>query len=172
MAIKIETENPVSQTVDAVRELLSYMHRPAEPLPEFVELNDRVRLTLSKDGKAYYLTTARACSCPANTFHPGQRCKHMRALQATIEEREDDSILPAMSQQFRPTSDDDIPRRLSRPAQDRMPMFGVEYTHNGAAQKAVITANTAEEAETKVRRLNPEAHVHRVYPHVPIGEVM
>jgi len=81
MAIKIETENPVSQTVDAVRELLSYMHRPAEPLPEFVELNDRVRLTLSKDGKAYYLTTARACSCPANTFHPGQRCKHMRALQ-------------------------------------------------------------------------------------------
>jgi len=113
----LNVENPVTQSIDAVKALLAYMNRPAEPLPEFVELNNRVRLTLSKDGMVYYLTTAKACSCPANTFHPGTPCKHMKALQIAIEEREDDSILPAMSKPFRPTSDDKIPRLQSRPAQ-------------------------------------------------------
>jgi len=47
----LNLESPVSQSVDAVKSLLAYMHRPSEPLPEFVELNDRVWLTLSKDGK-------------------------------------------------------------------------------------------------------------------------
>jgi len=55
----VEIQNPVTQTVDAVKALLAYMHRPAEPLPLFVALNDRVRLTLSKDKQAYYVTTAK-----------------------------------------------------------------------------------------------------------------
>jgi len=108
-----EVESPVTQTVDAVKTLLAYLHRPAEPLPEFVELRDRVRLTLAKDKKAYYLTTTKDCSCPAHTFNPGTPCKHMRALQVSVEER----ILPAMDQPFRPTSDDKMPRLMSRPAQ-------------------------------------------------------
>jgi len=111
----LNLETPVTQSVDAVKALLAYMHRPAEPLPEFVELQDRVRLTRSKDGKGYYLTTPKNCSCPARTFNPGTTCKHMRALQASIEEREDESIMPAMAQPFRPTSDDKIPRLQSRP---------------------------------------------------------
>jgi len=102
----LNPENPVTQTVDAVKALLAYMHRPAEPLPEFVELQDRVRLTRSKDGKGYYLTTPKNCSCPARAFNPGAPCKHMKALQASIEEQEDESILPAMSQPFRPYVDD------------------------------------------------------------------
>jgi len=113
--LSIQLENPVSQTVDAVKALLAYMHRPADPLPEFVELQDRVRLTLAKDGKAYYLTTTKDCSCPARAYHPGTTCKHMRALQASIEEQEDDSILPKMSEPFRPTSDDKVPRLETRP---------------------------------------------------------
>jgi len=109
--------NPVTQSVDAVKALLTYMHRPADPLPEFVELQDRVRLTLAKDGKAYYLTTHKACSCPAATYHPGQACKHMRALQLAVEEREDDSLLPAAAQPFRPYDDESIPRLHDRPGQ-------------------------------------------------------
>lgn len=114
----VEIQTPVTQTVDAVKALLAYMHRPAEPLPEFVELQDRMRLTRSKDGKGYYLTTPKNCSCPARAFNPGAPCKHMKALQASIEEREDDSILPAMAAPFRPTSDDKIPRLHIRPAQE------------------------------------------------------
>ncbi len=102
----LNLENPVSQTVDAVKALLAYMRRPAEPLPSFVELQNHVRLTLSKDGKGYYLTTPKNCSCPARTFNPGTTCKHMKALQASIEEREDESIMPGMSQPFRPYVDD------------------------------------------------------------------
>jgi len=115
--LSIQTENPVSQPVESVKALLAYLHRPADPLPSFVELQNHVRLTLSKDGKAYYLTTTKACSCPANTFHPGTPCKHMKALQIAIEEREDRDIMPAIRQPFRPTSDDKIPRLQSRPAQ-------------------------------------------------------
>jgi len=111
----LNLETPVTQSVDAVKALLAYMHRPAEPLPEFVELQDRVRLTRSKDGKGYYLTTPKNCSCPARAFNPGAPCKHMKALQVSIVEREDESIMPAMAQPFRPTSDDKIPRLQSRP---------------------------------------------------------
>lgn len=80
----VEIQTPVTQTVDAVKALLVYMHRPAEPLPLFVALNDRVRLTLSKDKQAYYVTTANGCSCPARTYNPAKPCKHMRALEVDI----------------------------------------------------------------------------------------
>ncbi|HPC27870.1 MAG TPA: hypothetical protein PKX17_03990, partial [Candidatus Methanomethylicus sp.] len=95
----LNLENPVSQSADAVKALLAYMHRPSEPLPEFVELDNRVRLVLSKDKQAYYCV-------PANFYHPEKPCKHMKALQVAIEAREDDSILPAMAKPFRPYVDD------------------------------------------------------------------
>ncbi len=112
--LSIQIENPVSQTVDSVKALLAYMHRPAEPLPSFVELQNHVRLTLSKDKKAYYVTTAKECSCPAHTFNPGTACKHMKAMRASIEELEDD-LLPERSQAFRPYDDEKIPRLQVRP---------------------------------------------------------
>ncbi len=101
-----EIENPVSQTTEAVKGLLTYMHRPVDPMPEFVELNNRVRLTLSKDRKAYYMTTTKDCSCPARAYHPETTCKHMKALQVDIEKREDDSILPKITEPFRPYVDE------------------------------------------------------------------
>jgi len=118
MATNIQIENPVTQTVDAVKSLLAYMHRPVDPMPSFVELNGHVRLTLSKDKQAYYVTTPKDCSCPARAYWPGTTCKHMKALQASIEETEDESILPKMASPFRPTSDDKIPRLHIRPAQE------------------------------------------------------
>jgi len=110
----LNTENPVSQPVESVKALLAYLHRPADPLPSFVELQNHVRLTLSKDGKAYYLTTTKDCSCPARAFNPGKPCKHMRALLLSLEEREDD-LLPERSQAFRPYDDEKIPRLQVRP---------------------------------------------------------
>ena len=35
-------------------------------------------LVLSNKKDAFYTVTAKACSCPAQTFSPGQACKHMR----------------------------------------------------------------------------------------------
>jgi len=103
----VEIQNPVTQTVDAVKALLAYMHRPAEPLPLFVALNDRVRLTLSKDKQAYYVTTAKGCSCPARIYNPAKPCKHMRALEVDIAKDGEESILPAnMRGGFKPVDDD------------------------------------------------------------------
>ncbi len=71
-----------TQSVDSVKSLLNWRGRGCDPLPEFVELAGGVRLTKSSKGDAYYTTTPTACSCPARTFHPGQECKHMKALLA------------------------------------------------------------------------------------------
>ncbi len=122
----LNPENPVTQSIDSVRALLAYLHRPADPLPSFVELQNHVRLTLSKDKKAYYLTTTKDCSCPARAFNPGAPCKHMKALELSLEDddpyshprrlaRPPDDLLPERAQPFRPVSDDKIPRLETRP---------------------------------------------------------
>ena len=36
------------------------------------------KLIKSNKGDAFYTVTAKACSCPAATYHPGQPCKHQR----------------------------------------------------------------------------------------------
>lgn len=77
----ISVEKPQTQTVEAVKALLSWRGRAADPLPSFVELGkeeSRLVLVLSNKKDAYYTTTARACSCPAHNWHSGQRCKHQR----------------------------------------------------------------------------------------------
>ena len=110
----LNPENPVTQSIDSVRALLAYLHRPADPLPSFVELQNHVRLTLSKDKKAYYLTTPAGCSCPARAFNPGTPCKHMRALELSVEDETGD-LLPERAQPFRPYDDDKMPRLVARP---------------------------------------------------------
>jgi hypothetical protein len=70
---------PVTQSVDAIKNLLAYVGRASDPLPSDVSLeNGRLVLILSNKKDCYYVATARACSCPANTWYPGQRCKHQR----------------------------------------------------------------------------------------------
>jgi len=82
---------PTTQNTDSVKTLLAYLGRPSDPMPIFVELKGNVRLTRSKKGDCYYTTTAKDCSCKARTFNPSTSCKHMRALQAEIE---NESIAP------------------------------------------------------------------------------
>jgi hypothetical protein len=75
----LNVESPKTQTVEAVKSLLAWKHHPVNPLPCDVSLeNGRVVLVLSNKKDCFYVTTARACSCPAHNWHPGQRCKHQR----------------------------------------------------------------------------------------------
>jgi hypothetical protein len=71
------TEAPVTQTVRAVVEMLNFLRKPANPLPEVVELPG-MALILSNKKDVYYATSANSCSCPAAGYHPGQLCKHSR----------------------------------------------------------------------------------------------
>jgi len=53
-----------------------------DPLPSVVEFakegeESRLVLVLSNKKNAYYTVTAKACSCPAATYHQGP-CKHQR----------------------------------------------------------------------------------------------
>lgn len=74
----LETANPITQSLDGVRALLSWRGHPVSPMPADVSL-DNGRLVLVLNGKrdAYYCVTAAACSCPAAHWNRGP-CKHMR----------------------------------------------------------------------------------------------
>jgi hypothetical protein len=75
----LKVENPTTQSIDSVKSLLSYVGRASDPLPTDVSLeNGRVVLILSNKKDCYYVATQKTCSCPANTWHPGQPCKHQR----------------------------------------------------------------------------------------------
>jgi len=76
----LNVESPKTQSIDAIKALLSWRGRAADPLPSFVELGEgegKVVLVLSNKRDAYYTVTARDCSCPAAIYHRGP-CKHQR----------------------------------------------------------------------------------------------
>jgi hypothetical protein len=74
---------PITQSVDAVKSLLTWRGPGCNPMPstlEFVNEGDESRLALVLSNKkvSYYVVTPAKCSCPAATYHPGQPCKHQR----------------------------------------------------------------------------------------------
>jgi len=70
---------PITQSVDAVKALLQWKKIAGDPLPADVSMdNGRMVLVLSNKKDVYYTVTPTKCSCPAATYHPGQRCKHQR----------------------------------------------------------------------------------------------
>ncbi len=73
-----KNESPITQSLDAVKNLLAFVGRASDPMPTDVTL-DSGRMVLVLNGKkdAYYTCTARACSCPAATYKHGP-CKHQR----------------------------------------------------------------------------------------------
>jgi hypothetical protein len=97
----LKIEKPTTQTIDSVKALLSWKGRAADPLPSFIEMGNeesRLVLVLSNKRDAYYVVTARDCSCPAHNWHPGQRCKHQRKFFPQIAKpvaMESESIRPA-----------------------------------------------------------------------------
>jgi len=78
-------DSPQTQTVAAVKALLTWKGRASDPLPEYVEMGageSRLVLVLSNKRDAYYTVTAKDCSCPARNWHPAQPCKHQRKFFA------------------------------------------------------------------------------------------
>jgi predicted nucleic acid-binding Zn finger protein len=79
--ILIDAKSPKTQSIDAIKALLAWRGRAADPLPQYVELGvgeSRVVLVLSNKKDAYYTVTARDCSCPAAIYNHGKACKHQR----------------------------------------------------------------------------------------------
>jgi hypothetical protein len=77
----IENIEQVTQSVEAVVELLNFLGKPVEPLPEVVALGDGTQLTRSSKGDCYYYTSPKGCSCPG--FFYRHSCKHVKALASS-----------------------------------------------------------------------------------------
>jgi hypothetical protein len=76
----LEVASPVTQTAEAVKQLIAFVNHGQEPaeLPDFFRLSETVVLVQSAQKDAYYVTTAKGCSCPSATYRPGRTCKHQR----------------------------------------------------------------------------------------------
>jgi len=75
----LASSGPITQRIDAVKALLAWKQVSSDPLPQEVSLDGgRLVLVLSNKKDAYYTVTAKGCSCPAATYHPGTRCKHSK----------------------------------------------------------------------------------------------
>ena len=76
--ILLELSSPVTQSCEAVKQLIAYHHHGQVPeeMPDFYRLSGEMVLVLSNKKDAYYMVTPKTCSCPAATYHPGQPCKH------------------------------------------------------------------------------------------------
>lgn len=73
--ILVQMQNPVTQKPEAVEALAAYLNKPIEAGVLDLGL---AKLVKSNKGDAFYTVTAKACSCPAMTYHPGMACKHQR----------------------------------------------------------------------------------------------
>jgi hypothetical protein len=80
MSNKTLLASPVTQSREAVKQLIKYYKHHQEPseMPAFFRLTGEMALVGSNKKDAYYVVTPRGCTCPAATYHPGQPCKHAR----------------------------------------------------------------------------------------------
>ena len=80
--ILVQIQTPVTQSIDAVKALLTWRGRGCNPMPSILEFVNEgegcMVLVLSNKKDSYYVVTPVKCSCPAATYHPGQPCKHQR----------------------------------------------------------------------------------------------
>ena len=75
--MRMLSEAPVTQSTAAIVELLNFLGKTSNALPEAVELSS-MALVLSNKKDVYYVTAANSCSCPSASYRPGQKCKHQR----------------------------------------------------------------------------------------------
>ena len=105
----IQIEKPQTQTVDAIKALLSWRGRASDPLPSFLEMGEgdnRLVLVLSNKKDCYYTVTGKDCSFPAAIYHRGPY-KHQRKYFPEVKAatKATDSILPKR-EPFRPFIED------------------------------------------------------------------
>jgi hypothetical protein len=70
-----------TQSIEAVVELLNFLEKPIDPMPDIVKLVDGGQLTKSSKRDCYYYTSPTGCSCPG--FFYRHNCKHIKALSAS-----------------------------------------------------------------------------------------
>jgi hypothetical protein len=81
-----EGESPKTQTVAGVVELLKFLNRAYEPLPEVVDLSEGLKLSLSSRKDCYYTQYLDhggyiwECTCKAGSFN--RPCRHVKPLYA------------------------------------------------------------------------------------------
>jgi len=75
--VLIDNVSPVTQSVQAVVELLTFLGMPSE-LPAVIKLANDGQLTRSSKGDCYYYTSPKGCSCPGYFYR--HSCKHVKAL--------------------------------------------------------------------------------------------
>lgn len=80
MSNKTLVSSPVTQTREAVQQLIAYFNHGQQPeeMPAFYRLSSDMVLVQSNKGDVYYVTTPKSCSCPAATFGHGRQCKHSK----------------------------------------------------------------------------------------------
>lgn len=66
---------PVTQTIESGKALAKFLGL-AEETPKTITLAGGARLVLSSKKDAYYMTTAKGCSCKAGQY--GRMCKHRK----------------------------------------------------------------------------------------------
>ena len=81
MLNKLVVSSPVTQSREAVEQLITYHNHGQQPveMPDFYRLTGEMVLVLNNKKDAYYVTTPKSCSCPASVYNPGKPCKHMTA---------------------------------------------------------------------------------------------
>ena len=132
----LDSVSPITQSIDAVKSLLSYVGRAGDPLPTFLELpGQRCVLVLSNKKDVYYTVTPKACSCPGATYRPGQPCKHQRKYFPTPSkdleelEAESDATIASMNG----------PKKLARPPLDSIRPEGKwAGGHNGPVDSEAV----------------------------------
>ncbi|MCK9404974.1 MAG: transposase [Methanothrix sp.] len=113
MLNKLVVSSPVTQSREAVEQLIAYFNHGQQPaeMPSFYRLDGEMVLVLNNKKDAYYVTTPHSCSCPAATYNPGKPCKHSRKYfpQPKKSEAEGEAILEAHHNAV---------KRLARPPED------------------------------------------------------
>jgi hypothetical protein len=130
----INIEKPITQSVEAVKALLSWRGRAADPLPSFIEMGkeeSRLVLVLSNKQDAYYTVTARDCSCPAAIYHHGP-CKHQRKYFPESKAATKPAAIVMERKPFKPFIEDE-----ARPAKVSAPSFEMVDTTPDANPREV-----------------------------------
>jgi hypothetical protein len=120
--VLIETLAPVTQSVQAVVELLTFLGMPSE-LPDVLKLADGAQLTKSTKGDCYYYTSPKSCSCPG--FFYRHSCKHVKSLASASSRPRGQTIAQTLEEHDRnlhnmPAND----RRMVRQAREEAETAG------------------------------------------------
>lgn len=136
----VETVAPVTQDVNAVKALLSWRKMPTEPMPDYIELPGNVFLVLSSKRDVYYTTTRRACSCPAQSYHPEKRCKHQSKFFTSEAEQYQERKRAAKAQSMAEVLDEHDKNLHNMPASYQRV---VKAAREGAKSEPLELMNTA-----------------------------